>query len=578
LQIEPYGLERVEVLRGPSSVMYGQNPPGGIVAMSSKLPYEGAANEIFIQGGSFDHAEAGFDLNGGSEDGSVLYRMVGIARDANTQVDFVENNRYFFAPSLTWKADEGTSLTVFGQVQIDRAGIGTQYYPALGTLLNNPLGEVDSSLNLGEPGRDRMKRDYYALGYLFEHQFHNGLTFRQNGRYATADTENYSTYLASIAADNRTLGRRAGDINRRLEEYTLDNQLLFDVETGPLQHKLIGGLDIRRSTIDNYNGFALLPGTIDLFDPVYGGAAPTINHTADNYQTLNQVGLYAQDQIKFDNWILTLGGRYDVSDTKLDNRYAGTRSNADDKAFTGRAGLGYLFDNGIAPYIAYSTSFEPILGTTSPERGSRPFEPTEGEQFEAGIKYQPEGFNGFFSAALFDLTQTNVSTVDPSNISFQIQTGEVRSRGLELEGRAEIASGLSLIASYSYTDTEVIKTNMPGQLGNQLPLIPRHQASLWLDYDFAGTRFDGVKLRGGVRYIGDSYGDAANEWKTSAYTLVDASLSLDLEKFWQEAKGTSFQLNVNNLFDKEHLVGCNSAVSCEFGQRRTIYATLRHRW
>jgi iron complex outermembrane receptor protein len=409
-QSQPYGMERVEVLRGPSSVLFGQNPPGGIINMVSKRPRDEAQHEVFLPG-------------------RLLRPLAGRVRQH--------------------RPDDATSLPLLGQIQRDRAGISEQYFPLLGTLYKNPNGEISSSTNLGEPDKDRQRRDQNSIGYDFSHEFDNGLTFRQNARYTNIDAYNATTFTLGLLPDNRTISRAYSLINRDLSYFTIDNQVLASFDTGAVSHEFIAGLDYKDSTEDALNGSADAP-DLDLFDPVYGKPLGELVHDQDYSETNRQVGIYAQDQIRFDKWRLTLSGRHDWTKTGYDDRMGDVSTEVDHRALTGRIGLNYVFDNDLAPYASYSTSFEPVLGATSAERGSQPFEPTEGRQFEVGLKYQPTAFDGLFSVAFFDLTQTNVLTTDPDNIQYQVQTGEVEARGFEFEARANLTEALSLIAVYTF--------------------------------------------------------------------------------------------------------------------------------
>lgn len=584
-QSDPYGLERVEVLRGPSSVLYGQNPPGGIVNMVSKRPTDTAQHEIQLQGGSFDRAQAAMDFSGPiDQEGKWLYRFVALQRDSGTQVDGADDNRTYVAPSLTWRPSANTSLTLLAQYQKDDSGIATQYYPAYGTLYSNPNGRIDSNMNVGEPDRDKLNREFWSAGYIFEHAFSDQLSFKQSARYARVKSHNFSVWgngfatnpATGLPSDYRTLLRRASDINRTMVAAGVDNQLVGKFATGDFQHTVLAGFDFRRETIDNYNG-SIATNSLDLLNPVYGKPIGAITYTADNYQTLNQYGLYLQDQIKIDHVVVTLSGRQDWSRSALNNRRTNADTRAQDQAFTGRMGLTYLFDNGVAPYVSYSTSFEPLLGTMSPARGSAPLAPTKGEQTEIGIKYQPVNMDALFSVAWFDMKQRNVQTPDPDNILYSVQTGKVGSQGLELEARAAITPELQVIANYTFTNATVLETNNPAQLHKQLPLIPRHQASLWGTYKL-GRYVPGLEVGAGVRYTGSTYGDTANAWRTDGYTVFDAMVQYDLGVLSPTLKGASVALNVQNIGDKEYLTGCQSAGSCEFGERRTVLATVKYRW
>ncbi len=575
---EPYGLERIEVLRGPSSVMFGQNPPGGIINMVSKRPIDEARREVFIRGGSHGRVQGGFDLTGPiTADKTLQYRVVGMARNGGTDTRHADDDRYYFAPSLSWRPSESTSLTVLAQVQRDRAGINENYFPALGTLYRNPLGKVSTRTHLGEPGSDKLKRDQFFIGYEFSHRFDNGVTFKQNARYAYVDVYTATTFTLGIQPDNRTINRSFSVINRKLKYLTVDSQVLADVEMGPLTHRVIAGLDWRRGSERALNGGATAP-DLDIFNPVYGRPFGPFVYDQKYVERAWQLGFYAQDQIRFGRWLLTLGGRFDWADTTRKDYIASSASTVKDHAFTGRAGLTYLFDNGLAPYVSYSTSFEPVLASASPARGATLFKPTTGRQFEVGVKYQPTWFNGLFTAAYFDLAQRNVSTTDPEDVRYSVQTGAVRVRGVELEAHANITAGLSLIGAHTYLDTEITKTNNPAERGGRLPSIPKHQASLWAQYAFQEGPLSSLTVGGGVRYVGASYGDAANLWRAPSYTLFDASLGIDLGRIWPEVTGASFQLNANNLFDKKTVNICFYDAACVLGQRRTVSATLKYRW
>lgn len=588
LRIEPYGLERIEVLKGPASVLYGQNPPGGLVNMVSKRPLDVPFHEIQVLGGSFDRVQGGLDLSGPIDsEGRFLYRFVGLARGSETQVDFSQDNRYFAAPSFTWRPDENTSLTFLSHYQKDEVeGNTIQWLPPEGSRLPNPNGKIPINRNIGEPGYDHYRREQYGVGYAFEHHVNELWTFRQNLRYARVESDHPTVYtLGYLLGDDgnpldyRTIERGAGLWRDRAGTFTLDTQLQGSFETGPLRHTALMGVDYRSLSGKRAIGFTSVD-NLDIYNPVYG--SPVVKPTPDLFlfQDQDQVGLYGQDQIKYGGWIATIGVRNDwaMTDTLEDDRFFGTRTKTrqDDEAFTYRTGLTYLFDSGFAPYFSYSESFEPAAGTNF---AGTPFKPTTGQQYEVGIKYQPPGINAFISLAAFHLTQQNVLTPDPdpAHIGFQIQTGEARSRGFELEGKATLTEGLDLTAGYAFIDSETTRTNEPDQLGKDLPLTPRSQGSAWLDYTFQGGTLAGFGLGGGVRYVGSSYGDLNNSLKTSSYTLIDAVVHYDLGKLHESLKGARLAVNLTNAFDREYLADCGFGL-CYYGNRRTVLASLRYNW
>jgi len=609
LRVDPYGLERIEVLRGPSSVLYGQNPPGGLVNMTSKRPTSDPFHEIQFLGGSFDRVQGSLDLSGpvaGRED--ILYRLVALGRGSDTQVDFVEDNRYYVAPSFTWKPSDATTFTFLSLYQKDETGNAMQFMPYEGSILPNPNGKLPTSRFLGEPGFDGYDREQFAVGYALEHRFNNLFTARQNMRYANVASElkAVSPYYGAgfLDADKRIIDRDVSIFRDQTGTVTLDNQLQADFATGEVEHTFLTGLDFRHFTGGRQTGNVWSAASdFDAYSPNYGQpfldvlgtglpfSMPNISQRVD--QQLDQTGLYGQDQIKWRRWIATIGVRYDwalVDSLNTDYQSIGgtegsnivdyanpelTESRQDDAAFTYRTGLSYQFDSGAAPYYSYSESFDPVVGT---DRFLKPFKPTTGRQHEVGVKYQPAGYNAFLTAAYFHLLQENVLTADltPPGL-FQKQTGEASSQGLELEGKASLAMGLDMAASYTYTDTEVTETENADELGNNLPFTPEHQAGLWLDYSHGQGDFAGLGLGGGVRYIGSNFGDLSNSQKVPGYVLVDASVHYDLGKLHNDMEGMRLGVNMSNLLDREYVVACGDN-SCFYGERRLVLASLRYNW
>jgi len=597
LRIEPSGMQRIEILRGPSSVLYGQNAPGGLVNMVSKRPTAQPFHEVQLLGGSFNRVQGSVDMSGPLDDkGQFLYRLTALGRGSDTQVDYSEDNRYFVAPSFTWQPDANTSFTFLSHYQKDETGNTMQLLPYQGTVLSNPNGKIPTNTFLGEPGYDHYNREQFAVGYAFEHRFNQHWSVRQNLRYADVSSDYPVTFALGFVTDEdgvptdyRTVSRMAGLYRDQADTFTLDNQAQADFETGFLKHTVLTGLDFRQVNGNRQRGFAF-PSDIDAYNPVYGQpfAAPQIETLIA--QSQDQIGLYGQDQIKMDHWIATIGVRYDwsSSDTFKTDFYnpesdsidysapAYTSTRQDDHAFTYRTGLTYVFYSGFAPYFSYSESFEPTVGS---DFAGTPFKPTTGQQYEFGVKYQPPGLNALITLAAFELTQQNVVTADPDpqHIGYSIQTGAARSQGFELEGKARLALGLDMTAAYSYIDSEVTKTNEAEQLGKNLSYTPEHQGSVWLDYTQPTGALAGLGLGGGARYIGSNYGDLSNSQKAPSYTLIDTSVHYDLSKLDRRLQGTRLGVNINNLFDREYLTTCGEG-SCYYGDRRSVLASLRYNW
>lgn len=568
-RVEPYGLERIEVLKGPASVNYGAMPPGGLVNYVSKRPTDETLREIEVQVGSDEMRQLAFDFGGRlNESGTLLYRLTGLGRNSDTPVDFIHDDRYYFAPAITWKPDEANELTVLARYQKADTKAGAGFLPAEGTLLPNPNGRIRSSLYTGEPNANDYVKTLASLGYEFRHDFGGGVVFQQSARVTDAEVEpSVAVGAFGLLTDQRTLFRYLWSTQEDEKTFGIDNNLQWRFSTGRAEHTLLTGLDYRRSRYSYDSNFVFAATGLDVFNPVYGtmpDLAPDFDPatTASTRQTQSQLGVYVQDQIKLDRWVFTVGGRQD---------WVGTDSNgghqSDDK-FSARVGVNYVFDNGLAPYVGWSQSFQATVGT---DFFGNAFVPTTGEQIEAGLKYQPASGKVLATLAAYEITQQNTLTVDPDHTLFSIQQGETKVRGVELEGRWNIGSGLSVYGAYAYIDSEVTRSNDPTTLGKQIALQPRHAASAGADYTFTGGALAGLGFGAGVRYTGEHFGDARNEWETPSYTLFDAAVHYDIAN-WR------LQLNVQNLADKEYISACNAIYWCYYGYERTVTATARYQW
>jgi iron complex outermembrane receptor protein len=588
-RIETYGLERIEVLKGPSSGLYGQSDPGGLLNMVSKRPTATPHYEVEGTFGSFDRIQGAFDIGGPvDKNGEFLYRLVGLARKSDTQVDYVQDNKLFIAPSLTWRPSTDTSFTILSHYQkIDNKGY-QQYVPGEASLLPNPYGRIPYSRYLGEPAHDRYKLEQGAIGYEFEHRFDNNLQVRQNLRYMDV-TMDMQAFRGDSLVLSRYFYRTPIYVKATASNLAVDNQAQVDFRTGLLTHKALVGFDYQNSRSSNDSRLAnpftapLNYFPIDVFNPVYGtfvvppasALFPYINMNTK----LEQAGLYAQDQIKLDRWTLSLTGRQDWASSEmtsvgffpLPGRYQ--RS---DNAATGRVGLNYLFDFGLSPYANYSTSFVPNPGA---DIYGNTFKPTTGEGKEVGIKFMPTGTNLMFTAALFEIVQQNVLTGDPATGGLTyVQTDAARVRGYEFEVRGNVTREFEIVAGYSHLDPVVTKS-VAGNVGKYLPNVNREQASLWGKYTWYDGALAGLGLGAGVRYVGENYGDFANTIYIPSYTLFDASVSYDLAYARPDLKGWKAQINATNLGNKYYVTSCQSALSyCGLGTARTVLGTLKYSW
>lgn len=564
---EPYGLERIEVLRGASSVLYGAADPGGQINLISKRPTAQPLREVQLQAGNHDYQQSAFDFADAlDEDGVWSYRLTGLFREGDGQAEHITNRRQFLAPSLSYRPDENTEFTLLAEYQ-KQTGNFANALPAIGTLHRDGRGRLSRGTYVGDSAYDFMTNEKTSLGYVFEHRFDEVWTVRQNLRYS--DYRQASSELALFGPAGNQYSRYNDSRSGSGRLFTLDNQVQANFFTGPVEHTVLAGVDYNDGVFDQKQSLDFALETFDPFNPVYGQPLTFAPFSSAKWQQkMKQTGVYLQDQFKYDRWVLLVGGRYDQAVDQNDGRSPQTLT---DEAFSGRAGLLYLFDNGLAPYISYSESFLPVAGTT--QNGS-PLKPEQSRQYELGLKYEPPGGNSLYSIAAFDLTRENYT----ENVSgFSRQEGEVRSRGIELEARTEPSPGLNLIGSYTWNDVEVTRSEA-GNKGNTPFRVPEHMASAWGIYSFQSSPLNGLSVGAGARYVGSTWGDTANTFKVGSFTVVDALVSYKLGKLDARLDGAELSLNATNLFDKQYVTGCFSDMGCQYGQQRTVYGTVAYRW
>ncbi|SEM36997.1 iron complex outermembrane recepter protein [Pseudomonas sp. NFIX51] len=588
MQVDPYFLERVDILKGPSSVLYGRSSPGGLVALTSKKPLFEPYHQIQATVGTQGQRGMGFDFSGPVDDDKrIAYRLTGLADRSDTQFDHNKEKRYALAPTLSIDFTDDTSLTLQAYLQHDPDGGYHSGMPADGALHPRNGQRISENFFEGEPGIDRYERDQQSFGYQFEHRFNDVFTARQNFRYLDSKVKLDQVYgYGWTTPTSNELNRYYTGGDEKLHAFIVDNMLQAEFLTGATKHTVLMGADYqRRKTVVDWTSGSVAP--INAFDPVYGNSAISYYDPVSYLRRLEQTGVYLQDLIEMDKWRFSLGLRQDWVETSDENRLAeasrpvGTEINDKRTKLTGRAGALYLFDNGLAPYISYSESFNP---NSYADSAGNPLAPTDGTQWELGLKYQPPGTDDLYTASLFRIDQENLATKLPQE-NFYRAVGAVRSQGLELEAHLQLNDNLKLLGSYTFTDIEYSKsmistlstaTDIIENKGNSPTQAPRHMASLWADYKFDSGSLDGLRLGGGVRYVGYSWADAENTMKVPSYTLFDASVGYDLGKVG--LKGVDVRLNANNLTNESYITSCASLSFCYMGEERNVAATVSYQF
>ncbi|MDM9629040.1 TonB-dependent siderophore receptor [Rhizobium sp. S152] len=548
---EVYTLDRIEVLKGPVSVMYGAASAAGIVNRISKLPLDDEHHEVELQYGTIGRKQAAFDFGGPIND-EIDYRLVGLARAGEGSYD-IDDDRYLLQPSATWKPSDNTTFTVYGLAQKTETGASAWSYL-----------QDDNVFLYTDPDFNSQKVEQYQLGYQLEHEFDNGMTFRQNARAGDVDLKAHYT--------NRVLVNTDGSwptyaVTEDMRSYQIDNQLEGKFDTGGISHTLLGGLDYTWVSSD----FAMGTGSVAANTP--GGSIPIPALDTFSGSSLNQTGIYAQDQMELGNWRAVAGLRYDWAHQESTDKDAGTTDEKDDGVLSGQVGLLYLFDNGIAPYINYGTSFVP---STALSEDGTVLDPTKGRQIEVGVKYQPEGENYSLSGAVYRLVETGKPQY-ASTFLYSENSGENTYTGFELEGRTQFDNGISLIAAYTYAHAEITGNIDTTLIGNVPSTVPRHVASLWVNYAMPETSaIPGLTIGAGVRAMSNSFTSDANTARNPGAAYFDAVISYDFGVRSPDLKGLSLSVSATNLADRREPV-CTDGY-CYTGQGRTVMGALKFKW
>lgn len=559
--VETYGLERIEVLKGASSQLYGSTKPGGTINLVTKRPLDKPAGELTVSAGNNNQFGVGGDYSGVlTDDNSARYRVVGQYRDADGQQRHTGLEHYYFAPSLTWDISDKTSLTLLASFQQDEGTPENGFFPAYGTLINTTYGKIDRKTYYGEPDFDDLDRKTESVGYEIKHEFDNGIIFTQNYKYAHQELDLAGVYGSYTDLD-RTYTRNSYRQRGTNITHTIDNRLSKTFELGDWRDTFLVGADYLKNSMtgEDYNNYG--DSTADLFNPQYGYSV------IDNFQPFqlraNELGLYAQNQLVYDNkLILNQGIRH--SRIKNHGYWTGSDFSRDYSHNTYNAGVMYIFDNNLAPYVNYSESFLPVYGYNASEKTV--YRPYEAKQWEGGIKYSPDGFPGQFSIAYFDIKAQNSFA---SNGSGQAtQTLETRSKGIEFEAKADVTENIDLAFTYTYTDSE---TDQSTTLTTRTPLIARHTASIWSNYNFRSGLFDGLTVGTGIRYTGKTVDQVYYpDDDVSGYALWDALVKYQINKTW------ALQVNATNLTNKEYVAGCS--YWCYYGAERSVIGTVTMKW
>ncbi|MBT0044883.1 TonB-dependent siderophore receptor [Vibrio alginolyticus] len=613
-QIDPFALERVEVLRGAASVLYGQNPPGGVINVVSKRPqFDGGSGLVSLEYGSEDRKQLSLDVNSEVSE-QLAFRFQGLARKNGTRISGVEAERILLSPSMTYKFNETSEITFLTSYQKDDSDPYLQFLPVEGTLTPNKNGKISDSLAIGNPNWETFEREQVSLGYEFSHAFNDTTSFVQAARYSEMDVKLRQMYSYVYSADVPALGPALDPSNERKtilrgastedgssDAFNIDNRLMHQVNWGSVEHNLMLGIDFQMISIDGKdfqmisidgkdfandpivaNGNALLNTPMGaLPDPRFNVFNPTYS---DNIMLLDpntlqplsetdkqrtkidnqQLGVYFQDHMLInDKWAMLLGARYDDTSNEVHNVTTGARTKVDNGEWTFSVGTAYISDSGFTPYFSYSQYFDPIIQEDSNGKSAKP---ESGDQFEIGMKYQPDSFDGYFNIATYRATKENLARIYLSELT---QIGKIENNGVEFEAVANVTPSLTLIGNIAYVDAEIKQDINKAWVGKTPSQVANTVSSAWAHYRFFDGPLDGFAVGLGARYTGESYGDNEERLKVPSYFLMDATVSYRIGDY-------KLQVAAKNIADKKYIATCDGF--CWYGDRQNVIASLTYDW
>lgn len=570
---DPYMIERIDVLRGPAGVLYGSNDAGGMINLVTKRPVFEPLADTMVAYDSNANATVGFDWsNVIDEDGTLAARITGKVRDGETEVENSENDRSFLSAGVTWAPSDVTSLTLLAHMQRDSL-TPLIFAPVNGEDVDPSWGYVPDDFRYRQSDFNHFKTEQQSIGTVFTHEFTPDLTFNQRIRFAHQTTDYAQLDFSYADADG--LYYYAFRNDGEAQTFGIDNNLEWSQGFGSIENALTVGVDYQHSEMEVTHYIDEDPDPTDAIDetlyPVpyddlnldFPVSPPALS--SETRTTYVEAGIYVQDHVDFGQGTkLTAGLRHSWFETDAEDLLSDTSESQDNAATTGMIGLTHELTNGLTPYISYTEGYVQNVGKTI---DGDVLDPSASKQWEAGLRYAPSS-DLMLSAALFDLRKTNVSEYDPDDLTFSsfTQAGEVKSQGIELEARGRVTDTLQGVLSYTYLDTEIVKSNDSSIVGNENAFAPNHQASLWLDYDAAAFA-PGLTLGGGLRHVSSYYSTQSNGRETEGFTLADLAVSYELSDF-------TVDLGVTNLFDKDFYNACYDGYGCSQAEGRVITIAL----
>ncbi|WP_299330038.1 TonB-dependent siderophore receptor [uncultured Psychrobacter sp.] len=571
-QVDVYATEAVEVVKGPASSLYGYASPGGMVNQVAKAPKSTQENEVQLRLGNQNLKEVAVDSTGPITD-TLNYRLVALKRQKDGQMQTTEEERLLINPSLEWQATDDVSILANLFYQDDPEMVPSTPLPAVGTVYKASYGKLGSDAYAGDEW-NKFSKEVFMPSVTVNWDINDKLTFKHITRYTDAEAEQRNMYNSGgfVDGSDTILNRVAYTTDENMDNWTTDNQLAYTFDTENTSHNLLFGAEYQEtdSNAVYYDAGANGTPNLDLSNPDFSqintATLPldTYRQTQDIEQS--QLGFYVQDEMKWQDLTVVAGLRHDnfESTTKQTDASQGAVYNNetfgnDASETSGRFAAIYDFDNGLSPFVSYSESFQPVVGSNFIT--NEPFDPSTADQLEAGLKYLSPDRATKGTLAVFDITQQNVVVTNPADYRQKVQTGEIESKGFEVSASRMLNDWVDVAASYSYTDAEITEEEInPEVIGNTPAQIAKHKATLWADY----YATDKLTLNAGVRYEDGIQIDKQNSDELPSVTLVDIGGNYQINPML--AVGAS----INNLFDKRYVGACYDTENCWMGPERQM--------
>ena len=560
-------VERVEFLKGPAAALYGSSEPGGTINVVTKKPKFRPEHVFGLQVGTKGLARTTLDTTGPLSQ-TVAYRLNVAAEDGASRTKRADNERYVVAPALTWAIDADTTLNYEAEFIRIRRPLDRGIIQVGG----NP-GVLPVDRYLGEPSRPNLHVDGDTHQLTLDRALNRDWRLRLGASHRETDLEGHAIDLiGALRPDNRTLTRRDSWRSLPARDTSLQAEVTGHFQTAGIGHTLLAGVESwRLATMQEiyYSTIANESFAIDIYEPVYGAAPGMLTRSSHQRDVIRATGGFVQDQLSLsDHWKVLAGVRSDHFRQDYENWLRGSSQHQRHSAFTPRVGVTYMLSADSSLYLSWGRSFKPNTGA---DAQGHAFEPMKGTAWELGMKWQSPDQRLQASVAAFNIEKGNILTADPNDPDYNVATGKVRSRGLEVDVAGQLDRHWRLTANVALADTKVTRDNNAARLGKRLAGVPRLSAAVFAlreDTLPNGSRYG---LGGGVVHVGKRTANDNDTWRLPGYT------SVRLNGYWQVDPRVRLTLEVRNLFDKDHYLAAWRGLIVVPGLGRQVVAGVQWR-